>query len=105
MAFSVHPGIIPTNLTRHNDDFVPPVAGAPLPPGRKSVPQGAATTVWAATAAELAQHSGAYLVDCGIAKPPGEVDNPRQGYGEWTYDPASEAALWQKSQALTKVNF
>lgn len=66
---------------------------------------GVESTTDDATAAELANHSGSYLVDCGIAKPLSEVSNPRQGYGEWTYDPASEAALWQKSQALTEIDF
>jgi hypothetical protein len=36
---------------------------------RKSVPQGAATTVWAAVASELEGKGGLYLDDCQIAGP------------------------------------
>ena len=35
----------------------------------KSVPQGASTSVWAATAPELEGKGGVYCEDCGIAEP------------------------------------
>ena len=40
----------------------------------KTVPQGAATSVWAATAPELDAHGGAYLEDCAIAVPNPDPD-------------------------------
>ncbi|MBY0401277.1 hypothetical protein K2X89_13345, partial [Myxococcota bacterium] len=35
----------------------------------KQVPQGAATSVWAATAPELEGKGGVYCEDCGVAEP------------------------------------
>lgn len=63
LAFSLHPGVIATNLSR-NRGVLGPVCRFV---GRfilKSVPQGAATTIYAATASELATRSGIYLSDC-----------------------------------------
>lgn len=67
-AFSLHPGVIATNLTRSMG------FGGVLfrSIGRlflKSVEQGAATTVWAASAPELSGKSGSYLSDCAVETP------------------------------------
>lgn len=66
-AFSLHPGVIPTNLTRSI------VGGAIFRVlGKlflKTVQQGAATTIYAAVAPELAEQNGAYLSDCGVSLP------------------------------------
>jgi NAD(P)-dependent dehydrogenase (short-subunit alcohol dehydrogenase family) len=67
MAFSLHPGVIPTNLTRTT-----PGGSIFRAVGKlffKSVAQGAATTIYAAVAPELAGQSGSYLSDCAVAKP------------------------------------
>jgi NAD(P)-dependent dehydrogenase (short-subunit alcohol dehydrogenase family) len=64
-AYSVHPGVIRTNLTRHIDDVDKLLA--PMKASMKNVPQGAATTLYAATA-DVTQHSGAYFSDCALAK-------------------------------------
>ena len=69
-----------------------------------SVPQGAATSVWAATAAELADHGGAYLLDCQLAEPV-DGENASGGYAPWAYDPASAERLWAESEKLTGVRF
>lgn len=66
-AFSLHPGVIATNLTRS-------IFGGALfrvlgKPFFKSVEQGAATSIYAAVAPELAEQSGAYLSNCAVAKP------------------------------------
>lgn len=64
-AFSVHPGVIMTNLQRHMGIlsgiffFVKPFM--------KTIPQGAATTVYAATSADVFKANGKYLVDCKVA--------------------------------------
>ncbi len=61
-TFAVHPGVIPTNLTRSlgvMGRIYRAVGGLFL----KTVPQGAATSVFAATAPELFGHSGVYLAD------------------------------------------
>jgi NAD(P)-dependent dehydrogenase (short-subunit alcohol dehydrogenase family) len=68
-AFSLHPGVIPTNLSKHfgvGGTIYRAIGGLFL----KSVAQGAATTVFAATAPELTEaHSGIYLADCNQAQP------------------------------------
>ena len=67
-AFALHPGVIATNLTRSMG-----LAGAVFRTvGKlfmKSIPQGAATSVYAATSPNLAGKSGAYLADCTITSP------------------------------------
>jgi NAD(P)-dependent dehydrogenase (short-subunit alcohol dehydrogenase family) len=66
-TFALHPGVIPTNLSRSM------FGGAVFRTvGRlfmKSVEQGAATTIWGATAPELAEKSGSYLSDCAVVTP------------------------------------
>lgn len=107
LSLSVHPGVIQTDLARH----LPPAVVEGMREGFekagvavKNVPQGAATSVWAATAAELAEHGGAYLLDCHVA-PPISEEVPRQGFETWAYDEANAKALWSKSEALTGVSF
>jgi NAD(P)-dependent dehydrogenase (short-subunit alcohol dehydrogenase family) len=76
-AFSLHPGRILTNLgaadlpaeTFRASGMIDE-AGAPVvDPGRdiKSIPQGAATSVWCATSPLLADHGGVYCMDSDIA--------------------------------------
>jgi WW domain-containing oxidoreductase len=64
----VHPGVIRTNLIRHNP--VLSVAAAVVSPlFLKTVAQGAATQVYVATNPGLANVSGEYFADCNIAMP------------------------------------
>lgn len=67
-SVSVHPGVIATGLSRGMGPLgaVFRFVGRPF---MKSVAQGAATTIFAATAPELRSHSGAYLSDCAVAQP------------------------------------
>lgn len=67
-AFALHPGVIKTNLTR-SMGFIGKVFGAVGGLFMKSIPQGAATSVFAATAPELKGKSGAYLSDCHVIEP------------------------------------
>jgi WW domain-containing oxidoreductase len=68
LSFSLHPGVIATNLTRSMG-----LGGAVFRTvGRlftKSVAQGAATSIFAASAPQLAGQSGAYLSDCAVQTP------------------------------------
>ena len=57
----------------------------------KTIPAGAATSVWAATAPELAGSGGLYLADCGIAEP-----------AAWAVDPDAAARLWALSERLVE---
>lgn len=67
-VFAVHPGVVATNLSRSMG-----LAGTALRSFigqvfQKSIPQGAATTVYAATAPELEDRSGVYLSDCTVGR-------------------------------------
>ena len=106
-AFSVHPGVIATELSRHLTDETLASLAERLPPGRrlhfKTVPQGAATTVWAATAPELDDHGGAYLEDCHVARvtdDPGATDGVRP----YAIDPERAEALWARSEQLVGLD-
>ena len=107
-VFAVHPGVIQTELSRHlvQDDFIllakrAEERGAPME--FKSVPQGAATSVWAATAPELAGRGGIYLEDCQVAQ--ATVDNPSAGYMPHAVDPGAAEKLWNLSEAIVKQQF
>lgn len=97
-AFAVHPGVCATGLSRHmsRDDFAEMKrmsAGKPdLLSHLDSIPEAAATSVWAATAPELSTASGAYLSDCGVARA-----------AEHAVDPVTAAALWELSETLVDL--
>ncbi len=106
VAFSVHPGVIQTDLGRHLTDAMIEGMRSSFEQGGivlKTVPQGAATSVWAATSPELADRGGAYLLDCHVGKP-ATPDNAA-GHAPWAFDPAAEARLWDESGKLTGVTF
>lgn len=67
-AFSLMPGAIDTNLGNHLD--IPALMKLLMKMTSKSIPQGAATSVWAAAAPELDEGggipNGAYLEDCNL---------------------------------------
>ena len=102
-AFSLHPGGIQTELSRHLTEASLNTLIAALPPGEdmlwKSIPAGAATSVWAATAPELDAHGGSYLEDCHIAEPNSDPTS-RVGVRAYAQDPDSARALWTLSAEL-----
>ena len=61
----------------------------------KSIEQGAASTVWAATAKELESKGGKYLENCDVAKP--NDGSPAGGYGEWCYDAEAAQRLYDET--------
>ena len=107
LSLSVHPGVIQTDLSRHvpqaildamRDSFVE--RGVTM----KSVPQGAATSVWAATSETLRDHGGAYLADCQTTEPV-SAENAVSGYAPWAYDTENAERLWLESERLTGSKF
>jgi NAD(P)-dependent dehydrogenase (short-subunit alcohol dehydrogenase family) len=107
-AWSLHPGGIMTGLSRHTD------------PERikawqkdettrnyfKSVPQGAATSVWAAVAAELEGKGGKFLSNCEVVGPfngSGPLEVGDDGYAPWAYDEEKEKLLWAESCKMVGV--
>lgn len=115
-AFSVHPGVIATRLSRHmtQEDF-DRILGENQPSdkdknskssgGMKSVEQGAATSCYAATAPELTGKGGAYLEDCHIAEPVPDDSTMLGGIRHFAYDPAAADKLWAASEAMVGQTF
>ncbi len=109
-AFGVHPGVINTNLHRHLTQEIlaelraaAATGGAQMAPQiRKTIAQGAATSVWAATAPELDGQGGLYLQDCGLAPP----STPEAtGVKPYALDPAAAARLWEISERMVGETF
>ncbi len=99
-AYSVHPGGIATELGRHlTEETLAVITDVPSDQAIewKTVPQGAATSVWAATAPELDAHGGAYLEDCSVAASNPDPDS-RGGIKPYAVDPERAAALWDRTE-------
>ncbi|WP_374275855.1 oxidoreductase [Brevundimonas sp.] len=110
-AFSLHPGQILTRLARHLSaeeiagfDALDPEGRPIIDPSRgmKTVDQGAATSLWCATSAELEGRGGVYCEDCDIA-PVNTGEQGRKGVAAWACDPALSEQLWSLSENLTEV--
>jgi NAD(P)-dependent dehydrogenase (short-subunit alcohol dehydrogenase family) len=106
-AYSVHPGMIVTELGRHLTKETASVIRQARTPGAarveyKSIPQGAATSVWAATSPSLEGHGGAYLEDCHLAEVTDDGE-ARGGVRSYAVDPARADALWKLSERLTSA--
>jgi NAD(P)-dependent dehydrogenase (short-subunit alcohol dehydrogenase family) len=115
-AAAVHPGGIRTELSRHMsdgelDDLVArldaQLAAAGQPPFRyKSVPQGAATSVWAAFVADADAVGGRYCEDCQVSElSEGLIAVSRPGVRPYALDPERAEALWAKSEAMVGERF
>jgi NAD(P)-dependent dehydrogenase (short-subunit alcohol dehydrogenase family) len=106
-SFAVHPGVIHTDLGRHltDKDIEDLMSGirSEAAMKMKSVPQGAATSVWAACASELEGKGGLYLEDCVIAAetPP---ETASHGYSAYAMDAETARGLWELSEKLTGIN-
>jgi NAD(P)-dependent dehydrogenase (short-subunit alcohol dehydrogenase family) len=99
-ANAVHPGAIAaTNLSRHMD----PEALAGLRASGmftyKTIEQGAATSVLAATSPLLESVGGRYFEDCheAVVLDPGAPDTSGSGVAAYALDPEAAARLWQIS--------
>ena len=113
-ATAVHPGGIQTELGRHMTEKVLQqmmqsindanrAAGAPAF-SWKTIPQGAATSVWAGVVATADAIGGRYCEDCHVAE---IVDDPgfRGGVQRYALDPEHAKALWAKSEAMVGERF
>ncbi|MDP3659191.1 SDR family NAD(P)-dependent oxidoreductase [Phenylobacterium sp.] len=104
-AFAVHPGIIhDTNLFHFlSSEEMSQTAGALG--ATKTIPQGAATTVWAATSPMLEGHGGVYCENGDIAEGvPADKQTPG-GVRPWAVDPALADRLWSVSEKMTGKSF
>lgn len=107
-AYAVHPGGIQTNLGRYMSEeesaaLVERVTASDPDFAWKTIPQGAATQCWAATAEELEGQGGVYCEDCHVA----EIDDESATSGVRSYalDPAQADALWEMSERMTGEQF
>jgi NAD(P)-dependent dehydrogenase (short-subunit alcohol dehydrogenase family) len=82
-VFSLHPGVIPTPLSR-SMGALGAVFRSVGKLFMKTVEQGAATSIFAATAPQLAGQSGAYLADCRVKQPASEALDPALIDQVWT---------------------
>ncbi|WP_285711394.1 SDR family NAD(P)-dependent oxidoreductase [Erythrobacter oryzae] len=107
-AYAVHPGGIQTNLGRHMtpemmEALMARVTSRDTGFQWKTIPQGAATSCWAATALELEGKGGVYCEDCHVA----EVDDESSTHGVRSYALNTSYAdrLWAMSEELTGVRY
>jgi hypothetical protein len=71
--------------------------------GMKTIPQGAATTCWAATSAELEGKGGIYCEDCHVAEM--DDNSPIGGVRSYALDPSSADRLWEISEEFVGERF
>jgi NAD(P)-dependent dehydrogenase (short-subunit alcohol dehydrogenase family) len=111
-AIAVHPGVIDTELGRHLTPEViqrirasmTSAAGAGAPK-RKSVPQGAATSVWSGFVAPAEAVGGRYCEDCHVAELVETGDFGGGGVRAYALDPENAKALWAKSEEMVGERF
>src|SRR6202050_4571851 len=114
-ATALHPGAIQTELSRYLDEearrelteIMTQVGRLPgaKPIAYKSVPQGAATSVWAAAVAKADAVGGRYCEDCHVAD---VIDAPGftfAGVRPYALNPARAQALWAKSEQMVGERF
>jgi NAD(P)-dependent dehydrogenase (short-subunit alcohol dehydrogenase family) len=115
-AAALHPGGIKTELGRHMppqelDELVARInaqlAADGLPPFQwKTVPQGAATSVWAATVAPADAIGGRYCENCQVSKiSEGPISPVSPGVRPYAVDPERAKALWTKSEEMVGERF
>lgn len=109
-AFAVHPGGIMTDLQRYMPEEEQRAMGWIDEHGNvnerfKTPSQGAATSVWCATNAQLDGKGGVYCEDCDIAVAVPADDKGFSGVRPWAVDGALADRLWETSERMIGVKF
>jgi NAD(P)-dependent dehydrogenase (short-subunit alcohol dehydrogenase family) len=117
-AAAVHPGVIQTELTRYMDPNLlqglrEQIDNQLKTEGRgpllwKTVPQGAATSVWAGVVAPAEEIGGKYCENCHVGQivPDDVTFSPvSEGVRGYALDPNNAAALWKKSEEMVGESF
>jgi len=117
-AAAVHPGVIETELSRYADprqiqnlveQMNKQLAAEGKAPFRwKTIPQGAATSVWAAVVAPAGEIGGRYCADCHVGPIVPEhvgITGVSDGVRGYALDPNTAEALWKKSEQLVGESF
>ena len=90
-AYSLHPGVINTNLWRYSTGAIATLASTFIPLMSKTTGQGAATQCYLATHPTVEDHSGGYFADCNLAKPDKKGEDEKLA-----------KALWEKSEEIKR---
>jgi NAD(P)-dependent dehydrogenase (short-subunit alcohol dehydrogenase family) len=117
-AAAVHPGVIQTELGRYMepgllekliDEISQQAVTAGAPPFQwKSIPQGAATSVWAAVVAPADEIGGQYCENCHVGKivpDDATITGVSEGVRGFALDAKTAEALWKKSEELVGESF
>jgi NAD(P)-dependent dehydrogenase (short-subunit alcohol dehydrogenase family) len=117
-AAAVHPGGIATELGRHMDHgqlqaMVDQINQQLAAEGRgpfefKTIPQGAATSVWAGVVAPAEEIGGQYCENCHVGKIVADdvvISAISEGVRAYALDPTSAEALWKKSEEMVGESF
>src|SRR5882724_4925185 len=117
-AVAVHPGGIQTELGRHIgadeiQKLVDRINAQRAAEGKgpfqwKTIPQGAATSVWAGVVADAAEIGARYCENCHVGKiVPDDValSVVSEGVRAYAVDPTNAEALWNKSEELVGESF
>jgi NAD(P)-dependent dehydrogenase (short-subunit alcohol dehydrogenase family) len=117
-ATAVHPGAIQTELGRHLDQRLfagmidqmnRDLAAEGKPPFQfKTIPQGAATSVWAGVVAAADEVGGRYCENChvGVIVPDDrKISANSEGVRGYALDPERAKALWTKSEQMVGERF
>jgi NAD(P)-dependent dehydrogenase (short-subunit alcohol dehydrogenase family) len=111
-ALSLHPGGIDTGLQKYVDpetakEFDSPVSRNYM----KSIPQGAATQIYAAVSKDWEGKGGKYLSNCEEQGPEGNggtvlggIRLGDDGYADWAYDVDGAKRLWDDSCKMVAVD-
>jgi len=104
-AVAVHPGAIQTELARHME----PGALEKFTFQYKTVPQGAATSVWAAVVASAEEIGGCYCENCHVGRVLEDdvviEDVAGEGVRKYALDVHTADALWRKSEEMVGESF
>lgn len=117
-ATAVHPGGIHTELGRHMDDsqmtaLLERINSQLVSEGKgpfqfKTIPQGAATSVWAAVVAPVEEVGGRYCENCHVSEVVADdvvITPVSEGVRGYALDAANAAALWRKSEEMVAESF
>jgi NAD(P)-dependent dehydrogenase (short-subunit alcohol dehydrogenase family) len=117
-AAAVHPGGIHTELARHVDphrlegmieQINKQLATEGKPPFKlKTIPQGAATSVWAAVVASAEEIGGQYCENChvgNVVPDSATISVITEGVRGYALDRKNAEALWKKSEELVGESF
>jgi NAD(P)-dependent dehydrogenase (short-subunit alcohol dehydrogenase family) len=117
-AAAIHPGGVQTELDRHVDPIQIQriieqtsqqlASQGKVPFQLKTIPQGAATSVWAAVVAPADEIGGRYCENCHVGRVVSDdvtITATSEGVRGYALDPKNAEALWKKSEEMVGESF